>query len=177
MSGRIAAVVEGRHSGAVSITKRFWDLARANVSDFRSAFTSDEGGLSADERRVLDAELRQRNEDGSVGSRAGRAARTVRSAAEDAWERAYEAAQARAGASGGYGGARVDPEKERLKWHKVLEVEPGADFESIRRSYRRLVMKFHPDRFAQDPEKYKVATEVTRKITEAYEGLSALHGR
>jgi len=163
----------------VSITKRFWDLARANVSDFRSAFRSEDGGLSEEERRALDAELREQTADGSVGSRAGRAARTVRTAAEDAWERAYEAAQARAGAGagGGYGGARVDPEKERLKWHKVLEVEPGADFEAIRRSYRRLVMKFHPDRFAQDPEKYKVATEVTRKITEAYEGLSALHGR
>lgn len=163
----------------MSIGKRFWDLARSNISDFRSAFTSGEGGLTEEERRALDEEMRGRSEqgDGSVGSRAGKAARTVRDAAEDAWERAFEAAQARAGQSGFSGGGRADPEKERLKWYKTLEVEPGADFETIRKSYRRLLKQYHPDRFARDPEKHKVATEVTRKITEAYDGLSALHGR
>ena len=160
----------------MSIGKRFWDLARSNLSDFRSAFTSGDEGLTVEERQALDAELRAARE-ASVGARAGKAARTVRDAAEEAWERAYEAAQARAGHSGGLGGSRVDPEKERLKWHKTLEVEPGADFETIRKSYRRLLKQYHPDRFARDPEKHKVATEVTRKITEAYEGLSALHGR
>ncbi|HRI06279.1 MAG TPA: J domain-containing protein [Nannocystaceae bacterium] len=158
----------------MSIGKRFWDLARSNLSDFRSAFSSDEGGLTEEERQALDQELREKGE-GSVGSRAGKAARTVRDAAEDAWERAYEAAQARAG-NPGLGG-RVDPEKERLKWYKTLEVEPGADFDTIRKSYRRLLKQYHPDRFARDPEKHKVATEVTRKITEAYDGLSTLHGR
>ncbi|MCB9568607.1 MAG: J domain-containing protein [Myxococcales bacterium] len=64
-----------------------------------------------------------------------------------------------------------------MRWYKTLELEPGADYEAIRKAYRRLVKLYHPDRFANDPEKYKAATEVARKITEAYEGLSALHGR
>ena len=41
----------------------------------------------------------------------------------------------------------------------------------MRKAYRRLLTKYHPDKFANDPEKLKAATEVTRKLTEAYNGL------
>ncbi|MCA9634668.1 MAG: J domain-containing protein [Myxococcales bacterium] len=155
----------------MSISKRFWDLARSNISDFRSTFRGGSDlfeGLSEEERQALDEELRK----DTVGARAGRRARQVRDAAEDAWEKAYEAAQARAGVPTG-----ADPVEQRMRWYKTLELEPGADYEAIRKAYRRLVKLYHPDRFANDPEKYKAATEVARKITEAYEGLSALHGR
>lgn len=155
----------------MSIGKRFWDLARSNISDFRTTLRGGSDlfeGLSEEERQALDEELRA----DSVGARAGRRVRQARDVAEDAWERAYEAAQARGGVAGG-----VDPVEQRLRWYKTLELEPGADFEAIRKAYRSLVKKYHPDRFANDPEKYKAATEVARKITEAYDGLSALHGR
>jgi hypothetical protein len=36
--------------------------------------------------------------------------------------------------------------------------------------------QYHPDRFANDPEKQKVATEVARKLTEAYNGLTRFLG-
>jgi len=156
----------------VSIGKRLLDLARANVSDFRTTLRGGSDlfeGLSEEERQALDEELAK----DTVGAKAGRGVRRVRDVAEDAWERAYEAAQAKAGNMP----ASADPVEERLRWYKTLELEPGADFDAIRKSYRRLVKMYHPDRFAQDPEKYKAATEVARKITEAYDGLSALHGR
>ena len=46
----------------------------------------------------------------------------------------------------------------------------------VRRSYRRLLLKYHPDKFHNDPDKLKIATEVTRKLTEAYNGLSRYLG-
>ena len=46
----------------------------------------------------------------------------------------------------------------------------------MRKSYRRLLRQYHPDKFAQDPEKLRAATEVTRNITEAYNGLAAYLG-
>ena len=109
----------------------------------------------------------------TVGAKAGRKARQFRDAAEEAWEKAYDAAQAR---NGGQPGARPTPEAERIRWYRTLELEPGADLATVRKSYRRLLKQYHPDRFAKDPEKYKAATEVTRNITAAYDGLTTLLG-
>lgn len=149
----------------MGIAKRFWDVARANASDFASELLSREQGLSAEERAELDAELEQ-----STGQKAGRQARVFRDKAEEAWERAFEAAQARGGYSNSNG---EDPVKRRQRWYRTLELSPGASYEEVRSAYRRLVGKYHPDRYATDPAKYEAATEVARKITEAHEGLKA----
>jgi DnaJ-domain-containing protein 1 len=151
----------------VSLGKRIWDLARSNITDFRSAMKPDAlDGLSDEERRALDEEMKD-----TVGAKAGRQARRVRDAAEEAWERAFEAAQGRAGGPHG-----SNPEADRVRWYRTLELEPGAELPEVRKAYRRLLKQYHPDKFAKDPEKYKVATEVTRNITAAYEGLTTLLG-
>jgi DnaJ-domain-containing protein 1 len=157
----------------VGIGKRLFDVARSNVTDFASAFSRD---ADARERRRLDRELDEelaRELQDSVGAKAGRQARRVADKAEEAWERAFEEARAR----GHHGGSRAPSSQRDIDdWHRTLEVPVGADFDTIRRSYRRLVTKYHPDKYAGDPEKYAAATEVTRKITGAYNGLKTLHG-
>jgi DnaJ-domain-containing protein 1 len=154
----------------VGIGKRFWEVARANASDFASAFSFDP---EVRERRRADDEIEEqvaREVAESVGARAGRGARRVADKAEQAWERAFEEARARGGGSGGGrpSAAQIDA------WHRTLEVPVGADFKTIRQSYRRLLAKYHPDKYAADPDKYAAATEVTRKITTAYKGLEAI---
>lgn len=54
------------------------------------------------------------------------------------------------------------------KYYNALEVEYGADFKQIKCAYRRLLKKYHPDMFQNQPEKLKTAQEVTRQINEAY---------
>lgn len=155
----------------MSIGKRLIDVARANVTDFASAFSRDP---ETRERRRLDDELEeevQREVRDTVGARAGRKARNVADRAEEAWERAFEEARARGGGGGSHG---RPTERDIENWHRTLEVPVGADFETIRKSYRRLMAKYHPDKYASDPEKYAAATEVTRKITGAYNGLKEL---
>jgi DnaJ-domain-containing protein 1 len=56
-----------------------------------------------------------------------------------------------------------------------LEVPFGADIETVRRSYKRLMMKYHPDKHAGDPEKQKVALEITKKINESFERIRSRH--
>lgn len=168
----------------MSIAKRIIDLARSNVTDFRSAFDRDHlrDLLSSrkeaeDARAEAEAEAEANQEAGddgpSVGARAGRSARKFRDAAEEAWERAYENARARAGVRGE---PPSDPAADRRRWYKTLEVQPGADLKTVRRSYRRLLLQYHPDKFANDADKQKVATEVTRRLTEAYNGLTRYLG-
>ena len=54
------------------------------------------------------------------------------------------------------------------KYYKILELEYGSDFSSIKKAYKRLLKKYHPDLFLNKPEKLKSAQEVTRQINEAY---------
>jgi len=47
----------------------------------------------------------------------------------------------------------------------------GAEMEEVKRSYKSLVLRYHPDRFAADPEKQKVALEITKKINQSFERI------
>lgn len=152
----------------MSITRRIFDIARANITDFGQAFRKGDAldGLSEEERRALDEDAEKE----TVGAKAGRRARQVRDAAEEA------RSQAKADGNAPPPPRRGSTEAERLRWYRTLELAPGATLEEVRKSYRRLLKQYHPDKFHKDPEKYKVATEVTRNITVAYEGLTELLG-
>lgn len=153
----------------VGIGKRMWDVARSNVSDFASAFSLDE---EVRERHAFDKEVEKEVEKevaATIGAKAGRRARRVADKAQDAWDREFERAQA-----GGGGRRGRPPQSEVEGWYRTLEVPVGTDMAEVRKSYRRLLGKYHPDKYASDPEKYAAATEVARKITTAYNGLKSL---
>jgi DnaJ-domain-containing protein 1 len=52
-----------------------------------------------------------------------------------------------------------------------LEVPAGSDFETVRKSYRRLMRKYHPDLHGGTPEKSRAATDLTQRLTQAYKTL------
>lgn len=53
-------------------------------------------------------------------------------------------------------------------YYEILGIERSADANEIKRSYRKLAMKYHPDRNKDDA----TAAEKFREVTEAYEVLS-----
>jgi DnaJ-domain-containing protein 1 len=55
--------------------------------------------------------------------------------------------------------------------YAALEIPAGSDFEAVKRSYRRLMRKYHPDLNAGSPERQKAATDLTQRLTEAYKTL------
>ena len=61
-----------------------------------------------------------------------------------------------------------DENKLEKKYYRILELEYGSDFNSIKKAYKRLLKKYHPDLFQNKPEKLKSAQEVTKQINEAY---------
>ena len=54
-----------------------------------------------------------------------------------------------------------------MNYYKILEVEENADFSEIKKKYRKLAIKYHPDKNPGDDE----AVKKFREITEAYEIL------
>ncbi len=70
-------------------------------------------------------------------------------------------------------GKKQDPD-----WaYKALEIEPSATNDEVKKAYRRMAMKYHPDKVASAGEDIKQkATEKFRAINEAYETVKKQRG-
>ena len=169
----------------MSIGKRLFNLARSELNSLLDRAAEAEPkhaqGRDPDEdlyRRFsldelsdkeLEAEIERRHRARQAqargvpaGSRpAGRAAAGAQSAGKAApsGARTSSGAQARKPAS--------DDELRRA--YAALEVPLGSDFATVRKSYRALMRKYHPDRNTGSPEKQKVATELAQKLSQAYQ--------
>ena len=61
--------------------------------------------------------------------------------------------------------------------YKALELEPSATIDDIKKGYRRMAMKYHPDKVANlGDDIKKSATEKFRSVNEAYEQLKKQRG-
>ena len=58
--------------------------------------------------------------------------------------------------------------------YEVLGVSENATDEEIKAAYRRLVKKYHPDRFANDPEKHAAASEKLKQVNAAYDMITKI---
>jgi DnaJ like chaperone protein len=62
------------------------------------------------------------------------------------------------------------PKDSSAHYYAVLGLEPGADMETIRKAYRTLSMKYHPDKVVHLGEEFRrVAEEKMKEINVAYE--------
>jgi DnaJ-domain-containing protein 1 len=69
-------------------------------------------------------------------------------------------------------------DREIAQHYANLELPYGADWPTVKRQYRRLMARYHPDRHQKDPEKAAVANRLAAELTRAYEALEAhLHRR
>ena len=56
--------------------------------------------------------------------------------------------------------------------YKILEIEPTATDEDVKKAYRRMAMKYHPDKVSHLGEEFrKTADEKFKKVNEAYEKI------
>ncbi len=62
-----------------------------------------------------------------------------------------------------------DPKLEA--WYGVLEIPYGSDLATVQKAWKSQLRKYHPDRHVNDPEKAKVAHEVTQQLNQAFAGL------
>jgi DnaJ-class molecular chaperone len=53
----------------------------------------------------------------------------------------------------------------------MLELPYGAPLYNVKASYKRLMKKYHPDKFQSD-EQRETATELVKKLNEAYAELT-----
>lgn len=53
-----------------------------------------------------------------------------------------------------------------------LELPAGSDLATVRRAWKEMMMRYHPDRYGNEPEKIETATRLCQELTEAYLELS-----
>jgi DnaJ-domain-containing protein 1 len=143
----------------MSLGRRLIDLAKANLN----ALLDKAGGETAVDQlsdEELQAELERRK------------ARRLRESEElEARKNAERAARER-----GAQRKRMPPprrvsasEEKRLRdLYAQLEVPYGAPFEDVKKSFRRLMRKYHPDLHVADAKKHATATQLTMALTQAY---------
>ncbi len=109
-----------------------------------------------------------------------------KAAADDAFRRMKEQAAkgnystgSTSSSSSSTGGGSSRPPKpgsteaQVAEWYRVLDLSVGAEMSQIKTSYRQLMRKYHPDMHAGNPQKQKAATELSMRVTAAYNGLVA----
>ncbi len=69
------------------------------------------------------------------------------------------------------------PPSPEAGYYAALELPAGASFEEIKRAYKTLMKKYHPDRFHNEPQKKQFAEAVTQKLNEAYAYFEKKHGK
>jgi len=161
----------------MSISKRLIDLARSELNslldkaaeyDERRGLDDDSwgGGLEGLSDEDLEAELERR--------------KRAREEAEEAATGKRAASEAKSGGAkaSSASGKRADPPRRTAagdeavrKAYAALEVPPGSDFETIRKAYRRLMRKYHPDLHGGSPAAQRAATDLAQRLTEAYKLL------
>ena len=74
-----------------------------------------------------------------------------------------------------------DPRQQRLKAlrealredYANLKVRFAATFEEVKKAHKKLLRQYHPDRYANNPEQFKMATEITQKINQSFQKIKA----
>jgi DnaJ-domain-containing protein 1 len=95
---------------------------------------------------------------------------------EELVRRRRERSQRRGGAPGGEPlppeerrPANLSPQEQQLaQYYANLELPYGASLDDVRRNYREMMRKYHPDKHAGNPERHKAATELAASLTNAY---------
>ena len=74
------------------------------------------------------------------------------------------------GQAGDRSRARWVPER-KLRYYRVLGLEPGVSLEELKQTHRDLVKVWHPDRFVDDPRLQRKAQEKLKEINMACDYL------
>jgi DnaJ-domain-containing protein 1 len=162
----------------MSIGKRLFNLAKSELNSLldRAAEAEDVPHRDPDEdlyRRFsldeltdkeLEAEIERRHRARQAQARG--ATSSSRPSGEGAGERSKATS---GGARTSTGKEASTPHDEIRRAYAALEVPFGSDFATVRKSYRALMRKYHPDKHAGSPEKQKAATELAQKLSAAYQ--------
>ena len=174
-SAALQAELTARKAARAKATRKPLDNPLAKLA------TSEPSARAAREKAARDRASRVHRERDERAARQKAAAdeafrRMKEQAARGGWQPSDSTTSSASSSSSYSGGTRRTPrpgskDAQVVEWYKRLDLEVGADMAQIKSAYRQLMRKYHPDMHAGSPQKQKAATELSMKITTAYNGL------
>ena len=174
----------------MSIGKRFLNLVRSNINAVLDRTSSRDRGRHIEDlsEAELEAELARRRHRRDAAERA--ASSTTGYSAED-WDEVERAVSDGGGryrrtgrrptgayrrATGGptRRGATAGRDPRLAQLYAQLECPYGSDVTTVRKHYRAMMRKYHPDMHSGSPEKQRIATDLSQRLTMAYNELRRL---
>jgi DnaJ-domain-containing protein 1 len=167
-------------SSSMSIGRRFLNMARSELNsllDLAAKRTEDDSDGGSSERDALHGYSAKELEEELERRRSAR--QEVEEAIHGRPSPGPPPPRPRAGSSSDAGSrpAATVGSAEALRIQKAyaaLEVRMGSDFQTVRKAYRGLMRRYHPDHHTQSPEKQRAANEVAQRLTEAYKLLEKI---
>lgn len=174
----------------MSIGKRFVNLLKSNLNsiiDSTSSWDSPFGGKGAPIEDLSDEELElemtRRKERREAADKAAENSRTRdqwgdshRQDVSDAGR--YRTAGYRSGSvpwtGSGPAGGPPGFDQRLARLYAQLEAPYGSDLQTVRKAYRKMMRKYHPDMHSRNPEKQHMATDLSQRLTMAYNDLVRL---
>jgi DnaJ-domain-containing protein 1 len=136
---------------------------------------------AAREKRAKLAERRSARVDSERQKRARAENEAHEAAFRDAQRRAQQQARSSSSRSGGKSAGQRARDKARsifdrddpkiVEHYKTLQLPNGAPFDEVKKAYRKLMRKYHPDLHTGSEKKQKAATELSMRVTQAYNAL------
>lgn len=101
--------------------------------------------------------------------------RSNRSTPPTGWESEYERMRAEVEAELNTAGSNHTPiggaSAEIRKYYANLELPIGAPADEVKAAYKRLMRRYHPDKYSSDPERARASHLLAQELRQAYEGL------
>mgnify|MGYP005846064215 FL=1 len=147
------------------ITERLWRLIKSYVNDAIDAaldargYHQKEAEPSYDwEKRYQQYQQQQKNQD-------------------DFYQKYERYKQYQQKSQGGSYQQQSSQNSDDVKYYGYLELPYGASFEDVKKAYKELMKKYHPDKFYDNDTKRKAAEKVCQKLNEAYQYFGKKFGK
>ncbi|MGO8693119.1 MAG: J domain-containing protein [Rectinemataceae bacterium] len=95
----------------------------------------------------------------------------ARREAEDRARRERESRARGSSSSGAWAGRSTGPNPKLVAAYRTLGLEYGVPFDRVKSTYKKLLMKNHPDRNSATPEQMKRSTEISAQLNAAYQRI------
>ena len=145
----------------MSITDRLKFIARSylNSAKKRGKRLLDEAGLDPIDTSSLSDDELEREIRRKVEAELAREEKTGRTARPFKKKKAQKRRQSKT------------TKRKLAQCYANLELSPGATVDEIHKAWRKLILKYHPDRYPGDKAKMERATRITQIINESYNTL------
>jgi len=67
-----------------------------------------------------------------------------------------------------YKETKILQNKDIAEYYASLEISYDSNIDQVKKAYRGLLQKFHPDKFPNDKEKNELAVKLTQELNKAY---------